>query len=244
MPIAQKFKALGAGNGFPHCLDKVDVSNYDYWTTFSGFNKNSGGSPTEQQIADSLTLGMKVFWNLHKMNATIVAVPAGRDLTDVTVVETFSDQASDELTPINRVSKVDIFSRNRLDNNNNTIAVKEGVVRMYLGDEFIGYGGRVRFPSQSFCADALNFSGVKARVFLGGYGDISTPSTDRLDDYAYITIGGVSYVCNATATTLAAIPGFYTASVDAANLTASCATSNASSVSTITGFEFYTYPET
>jgi hypothetical protein len=28
MPIAQKFKALGAGNGFPHCLEKVDVSGY------------------------------------------------------------------------------------------------------------------------------------------------------------------------------------------------------------------------
>jgi len=64
MPTATPFKALGAGNGFPLCLGKVNVSTYDYWVTLGGYKKTDGGTPTDQQIADSLENAMQLFWNL------------------------------------------------------------------------------------------------------------------------------------------------------------------------------------
>ena len=52
MPVAEKFKALGAGNGFPHCLEKVNVSGYFQYKT--------------------LTLDQAVFlyWNVASATAT------------------------------------------------------------------------------------------------------------------------------------------------------------------------------
>ena len=64
MPVAIPFNSLGAGNGFPDCLQKVNVYNYDSWTTYSGFNKDSGGFPSAASIAESKLTAMKVYWNL------------------------------------------------------------------------------------------------------------------------------------------------------------------------------------
>ena len=52
MPVAEKFKALGAGNGFTYCLPKIDVSNYFQYKT--------------------LTLNQAVFlyWNVASATAT------------------------------------------------------------------------------------------------------------------------------------------------------------------------------
>lgn len=44
--MAESFKALGAGNGFPSCLSKVDVSGYDHFAALS------------------LREAMSLFWNL------------------------------------------------------------------------------------------------------------------------------------------------------------------------------------
>jgi len=61
MPIAQKFKALGAGNGFPSCLPKTDVSGAYQWTTLGGNKK--GGSVTE--AGKGFAEAMNLFWNLN-----------------------------------------------------------------------------------------------------------------------------------------------------------------------------------
>jgi hypothetical protein len=52
MPVAEKFKALGVGNGFTYCLPKIDVSNYFEYKT--------------------LTLDQAVFlyWNVASATAT------------------------------------------------------------------------------------------------------------------------------------------------------------------------------
>jgi hypothetical protein len=53
MPTADSFSALGKGNGFPFCLNKVDVSSaIDY-------------------IAWDLPTAMNVYWNLHKFNVNV-----------------------------------------------------------------------------------------------------------------------------------------------------------------------------
>jgi hypothetical protein len=77
MPIAQKFKALGAGNGFPFCLNKIDVSDrgdgepFDYWVTLGGFKKTDEGSPSQAQIDLSLRNAMKLFWNINKLEGSV-----------------------------------------------------------------------------------------------------------------------------------------------------------------------------
>lgn len=64
MPIAEKFSALGVGNGFTHCLPKLNVQTYDYWTTLSGVNKNNP-TTSDSLIAESLDSAMKLFWNFN-----------------------------------------------------------------------------------------------------------------------------------------------------------------------------------
>ena len=71
MPTADTFNALGKGNGFPFCLQKIDVSSaIDY-------------------IAWDLTTAMKVYWNLYKFNVdvstdnlSISEVGIGDDITN------------------------------------------------------------------------------------------------------------------------------------------------------------------
>jgi hypothetical protein len=72
MPVAEKFKALGAGNGFPYCLPKVNVLDFTKWTTLSGFNNESGGTPTQTQIDNSFALALKLFWNLNGITFDVV----------------------------------------------------------------------------------------------------------------------------------------------------------------------------
>lgn len=66
MPTATSFNALGAGNGFTHCLDKVDVSGYEFWTTLGGNQKN--GSVTES--GKGLSQAMKIFWNVNSADSS------------------------------------------------------------------------------------------------------------------------------------------------------------------------------
>lgn len=64
MPTADKFTALGAGNGFASCVQKLRVSDHDYWTTLSGVNKDNPAT-NDELIKESLDLAMNLFWNLN-----------------------------------------------------------------------------------------------------------------------------------------------------------------------------------
>jgi hypothetical protein len=64
MPTATPFTALGGGNGFSRCIDKVNVSSYPLWTTLSGVNQSSP-SASDSDIAESRRLAMKLFWNSY-----------------------------------------------------------------------------------------------------------------------------------------------------------------------------------
>jgi len=80
MPVAEKFKAFGGGNGFPvavpefNCTigstDNPDGKTVHDYITLGGYKGSSGGSPTKKQIEDSLKNAMKIFWNLHGINAS------------------------------------------------------------------------------------------------------------------------------------------------------------------------------
>lgn len=65
---AKEFFALTRDSGFPYCLEKIDVSEYDYWITLSG-HKKGDGLVSEQSIRDSHKLAMELFWNLYSVEA-------------------------------------------------------------------------------------------------------------------------------------------------------------------------------
>jgi len=58
MPVAEKFKILGAGNGFPFCLDKVNVSACSH------------KAPMELKDA------VKIYWNLAYVNGSSTVPPS------------------------------------------------------------------------------------------------------------------------------------------------------------------------
>ena len=78
MPTATSFTALGRGNGFPFCADRVDVSSYDFWVTLGGYAKTSSGDVTQEQINNSRINAMKLFWNV---NSLTVASTVGDNTT-------------------------------------------------------------------------------------------------------------------------------------------------------------------
>tara|TARA_R110000803_G_C11979749_1_gene320610 strand:+ start:2055 stop:2774 length:720 start_codon:yes stop_codon:yes gene_type:complete len=239
MPTATPFTALGEGNGFPFCPARVDVDTFDYWTTFSGFNKNSTGSPSEQDIFDSLTLGMKLFWNLHEMSATAeVSFPTGNDIADVILT---APQNTNPLKPSERICGNILTSSKASGSNRLTIYIRIG--RMYLNGEFIGYGLDRSAERRPFSSRAISGGGVYANVYLGGYIQFyTTPVAGREDDFAYVTLGGVSFVCIANAATSTD----FSTSTDASGMTASCLATSGSSAGdeaevAITALDFYTY---
>jgi len=92
MPTATSFTALGKGNGFPSCLAKLDVTDanslgsviyspYDQgsinWMTLGGV---SSGSASESEINLSLRNAMKLFYNLHSVEAGTIT--ATSEITD------------------------------------------------------------------------------------------------------------------------------------------------------------------
>lgn len=77
MPTATSFTALGRGNGFPFCADRVDVSSFDFWVTLGGYAKTSSGNVTQEQINNSRINAMKLFWNVNSLTVASTLGSAG-----------------------------------------------------------------------------------------------------------------------------------------------------------------------
>jgi hypothetical protein len=71
MPIATPFKALAAGNGFPFCLHKIDVSSSEDYITLGGTRKGSPPTAAEKKL--SLINAMNIYWNLHQISVSASA---------------------------------------------------------------------------------------------------------------------------------------------------------------------------
>ena len=105
---ATPFTALGAGNGFPFCPDKVNVFAYDHWTTLGGVDK-SNPATSQELIEKSRKAAMALYWNFEglKYNATqtnIKVVPNdGTYTATATITQYSSDGTVDEVQPKDRV---------------------------------------------------------------------------------------------------------------------------------------------
>ena len=241
MPTATPFAALGAGNGFPSCLGKRDVSGYDYWTTYSGVNKDNPVA-SDALKSESLVLGMKLFWNLFTLDCSVEASIIGPSTNTSTTISGLSLVE----TPIERVclSQTSIIDSDvDAPTASGIIIVNRLPVRMYNGstndeDNFVGIGSNADLEARGR-ADST----TDAIVRLSGR--VISADTGPEYDYAYVTVGGISFVCEAIAES--SFSG--TKTPDAAALTSLVETTSGiapnettyTAEATINGLDFYTF---
>lgn len=232
----------------PDCFEKVDVSGFDFWTTASGFNKDSGGTPTQSQIDQSLQLVGKLFWSLHKVDVDTFFDASMLSEQFVTGEENGGED--DTIEPEGRncagslsTDDVDNLALGQID-----LRQTSGMKRMYNGEttdetKFIGYGfGLIDFENlTNSTIGTLSNDGdvVNSEVQLGGYSMNFT--TSETEVYEYVDRDGIHFLFFGHAG-VAGIGGF-TEEVTASTLTAE--TKNGGVTYTkaqITGLEFWTYP--
>jgi len=233
MPTATPFKAIGKGNGFPFCLETVDVLDrgdgnpYDHWVTLGGFKKTDTGSPTQSQIDTSLQNAMKLFWNAHQITGTA-------SLDSSYNAPTVTNSRNPNTTQLQPSKRVCLSSEFRDDNTGSSTTLDgENFMQLLIipvllksGNNFLGYGVRGGIYANSF-----TFAGEFASVTIGSIAAIYGPSSQVDDDYDYITLGGINFVCQASVTSS------MTATADASNLVAY----DNDYYTEIDSLDFYTY---
>ena len=203
MPIATPFKALGAGNGFPDCSTKIDVSQYDYWVTLGGFKQSDGGSPTEDQINDSLINAMNLVWNCYSFSWTATS--------DGGEAASFDNDANNEFRePSENVhhgnfigSGLDDQARNGDDQLTARVEFSSiaKIQRFYNGDStdednFVGYGIRALgspifkgFANGGFSVNHFSLGSREAYYF----GNVDEGRAG-LYEFSYVEVSGIHFV--------------------------------------------------
>jgi hypothetical protein len=228
MPTADPFFALGMGNGFPFCPNKVNVSGKDLWSTIDGYKKSSTGTRTVAGIAESKRLAMLYIWNTYQLTGTVSA--GSGSISNVNAEDHPSTVSGEPLLPRTRVclgefaafgNYVDIYDEQghlSID-----LYASLSVTAMYDGStlsesNFIGYGiGSISSHITDWeLADYVN-------VFFSytGKASLSEFSYERDSQYTSLSMGsetfhgvGVAEVEN--------VYGSETPTVNGSTLSASC----------------------
>jgi len=208
MPTATSFTALGRGNGFNRCLSKRNVESYDYWTTLSGWNKNNTpatAAAKAQSIADSHALAMSMYWNLYQVTGSATAT-YNADAVSVSAVTVGIYNATPNSSNATAIEPKDracisggLFSQD-IDQVANVESYMQSNTnpaffqKLYNGDQtdeanFVGYG----------LAGEINAVGR-----MSGLGSASVRLQDKANnntsasyDFAYVSLNGVNFVCEA-----------------------------------------------
>jgi len=247
MPTATKFEAEGVDNGFMSCISKVNATDYDYWSTFSGV---TGLTATDEEIAESRRLAMLFYWNSYKLNilasfddggGNTALVESFNSVDDAKDASSFPPIDADELSPKSRVCRRGsdgVFQKfvDAGDLFNTEVggsAVPSNIVALYAGsiddyDNFIGYG----------LGQGIGLSESNAFVILDIIGYVDDLSGIGYDvDYCSIPIAGttdsLSAVCSAYGTG---------AATSAANMTATQDSPDDEITLQMKTIENYTYP--
>lgn len=244
MPEAAPFTALERGNGFPFCLERVDVEDFEYWITLGGFKKTDGGSPSQAQINLSLANAMKIFWNGYAINGTASTTETSVNSANIEDDGAIFDLGNNVITPsefdgFNRVcwgrwaaSKIDrsddFFYKSILSIHVQQYTPQSAFIqRMFVDGDFVGYG-----VAGSLAAAATVYDdALTALVHLQSYVILEEPE----HEYAYTTLPPQ------TPFGIPVIGEAYTLSgtgMDAAALSATDTLGSAQ----LTSLEFYTYP--
>jgi len=202
MPVAYPFSTLGKLNGLPGCVPKVNVSNFDYWTTASGYNKDdfdASTAVTQEQIDQSLHKIGRLFWNLYRLEIGTYDPQYDPDQLVTEVI--IKGDGLGAIQPRERVCSGSLSEEGpqyfsaRAD-----LQLQSGFTRLYKGDttdeaNFIGYGlGLIDWVNGSPLETYLS-EGVAADFYvaLGGYKAEET-GTSRTHHYSYIEMNGIYMV--------------------------------------------------
>lgn len=254
MSTTQQFFASGAGNGFTTCLDRVDVTEYDYWITLGGFKKGDAGTPTAQQIEDSFRWAMKLFWQWRG----VTGIAKTTNESGTSRVDNVALSGPKE--PFERVCPFSLNGWEYVDLESGYAELYMGgdltggdltevtpIIRMYNGptsDElnFVGYGFAVYNSTDERYVSEIARGGTLTMV--GGGGGVAGVNAGSLiwqvfeGTAAYVSTLGPHLVCNAYAS-----ESWDIANVDPANLkvTASNTDPDVTAEIEITALDFYTF---
>lgn len=225
MPTATPFTALGKGNGFPFCVNEVDVSSYADWVTLGGTRK--GGSPSQGEINLSLENAMKLFWNYNGHSVKFTPQDSEVDID----VESGDynlklPTVNDWNSPLSRVC----LDAGWLVRDNNTSAREStvdlrGLSRMYSGGNFVGYGISFAF-SGIISGFSFSFSSFYPASTLPEVPNVAVKST---------TLNGIPFLGIAVGSNIS-----YTASISDQTATFSRSGSTTIEIE-YKALDFYTY---
>lgn len=204
MPTATSFTALGKGNGFPECLKKCDVSEYDLWVTLGGFKQSDGGSPTKTQINSSLINAMKLLWNSYSFSYTATG--------DSGATASFANDDDNEFRePFKTVCHNNVIGNGLIDTATDASSFLEASVvfsssaeiqKFYNGDitnenNFIGYG--IKASGSSSYNPVFTGRAAKTTGSPDETGFIQEEYFSFVDDGAsfnssYVEISGIPFV--------------------------------------------------
>lgn len=203
MPTATPFTALGRGNGFTFCPNKVDVSGYDYWVTLGGYKKTDTSDPTQAQVNLSLKNAMQLFWNLDGWTGRLYFNDSSSsyEITSLSMKNGDWTVGNDEyyankldgtqvdepdFDPKDRVCYKSFQATKYASYPYSGISLRGTFVRMYNGatsdeDNFVGYG----FSELIIASLYFNYYSVEFSSYQNG-----TPAspTQTNEDISYVEI--------------------------------------------------------
>lgn len=87
MPAAEAFHATAKRNGFPFCLEKINVADdgtgspYDWWSTLGGITDTNVGSQTPEQKKEKIALSFEnaynLYWRTYALNYSLSSSGSG-----------------------------------------------------------------------------------------------------------------------------------------------------------------------
>ena len=232
-PIAEPFTALGVGNGFPFCLDKLDVSGFD--------------------LVNGMTLQQAMQW-YWRVQALWGSATAHWEESSTVIVSASATDAVSSTPPMGRVCAFSGFLNSTTDSTefssaSATLAVRRVPIlnslgtplyRLYDGpttneDNFTdSYGFSEAARVSAFIRDDDFGIFEEARVSLLSFRQNASDQGGQ-SDFAARDVGGLPFVVHA-----------FSDSGDPDDVDAQAMTSNANTVSmtieaSITGLEFYQF---
>ncbi len=202
MPTADKFTFIADDYGATG-LSRTDVSGKDAWTTLSGFNKNSVGSPTESQINESRRLAWKLF--LLNYSCTLTASATDTNFPDAVIsgINVDNDLIANTIAdPPKRLLYQSAGSSKVVNNIVNIVQANflgTRPRRLYNGDitneaNFVGYGSG---GARSYALCQIGVSEVDLSSFVTTF-LVNDPDVKKFS-YAYVNFEGFHFVCEARA---------------------------------------------
>jgi hypothetical protein len=205
----------------------------------SGFKKGGAG-PTDQQIADSLQLAMKMFWNFESMNGSAVGSleanpPFPSRTASVSTVSQPNEPKTMACESENISSNSDEDLNEFMEGAIAEMSVLTRPIRMYKGDttdegNFIGHG----ISDGDFASDAPIYALGSSYPILGNPDAFVALSSlwhsfsgSGNEDIDVITVSGITFVSYAF--------GYTTRDASAPSA------SSGDSTAEITSLDFYTY---